>query len=413
MKRHFISVAAVLMFVLAGISSASASGFALYEYSARGNALGGAVVGRADDPATLATNPAGITQLEGTQVAAGASFIMPNMDVSLNGNQVHGQNNVWIPPHFYLTHKYNDKWAFGVGIYSRFGLGTEFDADWAGRYNVTEALIQSYSINPNVAYKVNDKLSVSVGVEYIDVKLDIQKKLGQGSGLPGEDFLSRTKAEGSGYALTLGLLYQINDQWKFGAGYHSQAEINASGDQSFNPNKNIGPYQFMDTDVEGSVVLPDMLNLGLTYYPTKDLSIEVGGTLTRWSTYNELRFEFDDPVGGNMSATSVKDWKDVWRYNLGVEYKALDWLTLRCGYTYDESPLNSNHLDYLIPGNDRQLYSAGLGFNWQDWTLDLSYTYLWMKGRDYADTSGSGVQSDSHAKNARTDIYGITVGYKF
>jgi long-chain fatty acid transport protein len=222
--------------------------------------------------------------------------------------------------------------------------------------------------------------------------------------------LSQTKAEGAGYALTLGLLYQINDQWKFGAGYHSQAEINAHGDQSFNPN--VGTT-FVDTDVSGSVVLPDMLNLGLTYYPTKDLSIEVGGTLTRWSTYNELRFEFDDPVGGKMSSTSVKDWKDVWRYNLGVEYKALDWLTLRCGYTYDESPLNSNHLDYLIPGNDRQLYSAGLGFNWQDWTLDLSYTYLWMKGRDYADTSGSGVQSDSHAKNARTDIYGITVGYKF
>ncbi|MFV0347659.1 MAG: OmpP1/FadL family transporter [Halodesulfovibrio sp.] len=415
MKRHIISVAAVLLFVLAGISSASASGFALYEYSARGNALGGAVVGRADDPATLATNPAGITQLEGTQVAAGASFIMPNMDVSLNGNQVHGQNNVWIPPHFYLTHKYNDKWAFGVGIYSRFGLGTEYDADWPGRYNVTEALIQSYSINPNVAYKVTDKLSVSVGVEYIDVKLDIKKKADR-SMLGLDDMLSETKAEGAGYALTLGLLYQINDQWKFGAGYHSQAEINAHGDQSFTPNFAMGPVSYADTDVSGSVVLPDMLNLGLTYYPTKDLSIEVGGVLTRWSTYNELRFEFDDPVGGNMSSTSVKDWKDVWRYNIGVEYKALDWLTLRCGYTYDESPLNSNHLDYLIPGNDRQLYSAGLGFNWKDWTLDLSYTYLWMKGRDYADvidSASSKVTVDSHAKNARTDIYGITIGYKF
>ncbi|UZP68656.1 OmpP1/FadL family transporter [Desulfovibrio mangrovi] len=414
MKRRLISVAAVLLFVLAGISSASASGFALYEYSARGNALGGAVIGRADDPSTIVTNPAGITQLEGTQIAAGASFIMPNMDVSVNGNEVHGQNNIWVPPHFYVTHKYNDKWSFGVGLYSRFGLGTEFDADWAGRYNVTEAVIQTYSINPNVAYKVNDKLSLAVGVEYINVKMDIQKKMNL-SPAPLPDDLSQTKAEGSGYALTLGLLYQINDQWKFGVGYHSQAEINAEGDLSFATNYG-APFNLVDTDVEGSVVLPDMLNIGLTYYPTKDLSIEVGGVLTRWSTYNELRFEFDDPVGPTSSYTSVtpKDWKDVWRYNIGVEYKALDWLTLRCGYTYDESPLNENRLDYLIPGNDRQLYSAGVGFNWQDWTLDLSYTYLWMKGRDYGNTVGvTGVQPDSHSKNARTDIYGITVGYKF
>lgn len=406
MKRRIVSVAALVLFLFAGFSSASAAGFALYEYSARGNALGGAVVGRADDPSTIVTNPAGMTQLEGTQVASGASFIMPNMDVTVNGNQVHGQNNTWIPPHFYLTHKYNDKWSFGVGIYSRFGLGTEYDAKWAGKNNVTSAVIKSFSINPNVAYKVNDDLSLALGVEYVNVSMEIDKKALS-------MMESKTEADGYGLAMTMGLLYKFNDQWRLGIGYHSQAQVHAKGDQTFDPNISAA---FPDTGVEGTVVLPDMINVGLTYYPIEDLSVEVGAVHTRWSTYKRLRFNFDDVVGTSNHSSTTKNWKDVWRYNVGVEYKALDWMTLRCGYVYDESPLNEGTLDYLIPGNDRQLYSVGVGFNWQDWTLDLSYTYLWMKGRDYGDTlatASNGISANSHTKNARTDIYGITVGYKF
>ncbi len=407
MKRRLLSVAAVLCLVLAGVSSASAAGYALYEYSARGNALGGAVVGRADDPSTIVTNPAGMTQLEGTQVAFGASFIMPNMDLTYNGDQVHGQNNTWIPPHFYLTHKINDKWAVGVGMYSRFGLGTEFDSDWKGKNNLQSAVIESYSINPNVAYQVTDELSLAVGVEYVHMALDIDKLAGPTN--------AKLEAEGAGTALTLGLLYKFNDQWRFGLGYHSQAEVEATGTQKFyNLPAAALVTTFPRTNVTGTVILPAMTTMGLTYYPMEDLSIEVGAVFTQWSTYNQLRFEFDDPVNGAFDSTAVKNWKDVWRYNVGVEYEALDWLTLRCGYVYDESPLNDTHLDYLIPGNDRQIYSVGVGFEYDAWTLDLSYSYLWMKGRDYGNTpTGAGVATNSHAKNSRTDIYGVTLGYKF
>lgn len=411
MKRRLVSVAACLVCLFAFTVSASAAGFALYEYSARGNALGGAVIARADDPSTIAFNPAGLTQLEGTQVATGVSAILPNMDVKVNGDQVHGQNNVWLPPHLYMTHKYNDKWSFGVGMYTRFGLGTEYDADWAGKANVTHAVVQSYSINPNVAYQVNDNLSLAVGVEYIHVMMEIDKTVSVG-GLGG--VLSKTKAEGYGTALTLGMLYKFNDQWRLGVGYHSQAEVGASGDQRFHGVPAAVAANFPNNHVTGTVVLPDMINVGLVYYPWEDLSVEVGGVYTRWSTYNRLRFEFSKPVGGSYHSDTPKDWEDVWRYNVGVEYAATDWMKLRVGYTYDESPLNDSQLDYLIPGNDRQLYSVGVGFNYDAWTLDLSYTYLWMKGRDYANTRTVGsVKSNSHSMNARTDIYGVTVGYKF
>ncbi len=414
MKRRALVVAAVVCLLLWGTVPGHAAGYGLYEYSARGNALGGAVVARADDPSALVFNPAGITQLEGTQVAVGFSAIRPELDVKINGDTTPGETNVWLPPHFYLTHKINDRWSVGIAEYSRFGLGTEFDEDWAGRYNLTKAHIQSYSINPNVAFKVTDELSVALGVEYVHALLDIHKKINLSSyGAP--DAESHSKVRGDGYALTAGVHYKPNDQWRFGVGYHSEAKVDASGDQSFHDVASPLAGGFPSTHAYGSVVLPDMINFGVAYYPRKDLSVEVGAVYTRWSTYRQLCFNFDTPVAGQSQSNTNKEWHDVWRYNIGVEYQAKDWLTLRAGYVYDESPLNKSTLDYLVPANDRQIFSLGVGFAWEAWTLDVSYSYLWVKGRDF-DTvpdGQNGVYADSRAENGRTNIYGVTVGYRF
>jgi long-chain fatty acid transport protein len=119
-----------------------------------------------------------------------------------------------------------------------------------------------------------------------------------------------------------GVHWKPNDQWRVGLSYKSQVEIGASGTQKFNPA--IPGVLPAKTGVSGTVVLPDMIAAGVTYYPMPNLSIEVGAMLTRWSTYNEFALEFDDPVAFSTEKVDEKNWDDVMRYSVGVEYGITD-----------------------------------------------------------------------------------------
>lgn len=422
MKRHFLSIVASCVLLVAAATSASAAGFALYEWSARGNALGGTLVGRADDPSAVAFNPAGITQLEGTHIVIGGSVAAPITEVKTSINGVYettdSKDDLFLIPHFYVTHKINDKWSFGFGEFSRFGLGFGYDEDWPGAANVYQATIKSFSLNPNIAYKVNDRLSVALGVEYINVDLNIKKRLpGAVSADPTNPGSSKLEGDGSGVALTAGLHYKL-DKWRFGVGYHSQAKVKAEGTTKVTGKNPLVPASMVpangSNDTEGTVVLPDMISFGITYYPIDALSIEVAAVNTRWSTYTDLDLEIE-----GTTFEQPKDWHDVWRYSIGVEYDINESWAVRGGYVYDESPDNSKYVDYMIPAGNRHLFSAGVGYKYQGWTIDVAYTYIKAEDVDYDKAASlnplnptSGITSGD-SKNGRTHIAALTIGYSF
>lgn len=406
--------------ILASAQISAAAGFGIYEWSARGNALGGATVGRADDPSAVASNPAGITQLDGLQVLGGFTVIHPVMDIEAGGKwHTSDKHAYWVPPHFYATWKANDRYSLGLGVFSRFGLGSVVDENWAGRYNSYEAIIQSVSVNPNVAVKVTDKLSAAFGVEAMYLTFDKKQKLplvtamGQ---LPDGDL--HLSADGMSYGFNMALHYQPCQYAKIGLSYRSPVTMKVTGDADFSdiPGPLSAGGAFRDTSASGKVTLPDSFALGLALYPVDKLSIELGAIYTLWSKYDALTINFGKPViptrtGLVDQSSQKKNWKDVWRLNLGVEYAALDWLDLRAGYVFDQSPLRGSTIDYMVPANDRHLFNGGLGFHWDNWNLDLSYTYLKImdrniKGRD------DGVL-DGKIRNADAHIMGVSVGYKF
>lgn len=110
-----------------------AGGFALNEFGARANAMGGAMIALADDASAVAYNPAGITQLPGTSVMFGVTAIAPTADVQTgNKSKTTLQTNIYAPPHAYLVHQLSDKAWFGIGEFTRFGLGTQYGYDWGG-----------------------------------------------------------------------------------------------------------------------------------------------------------------------------------------------------------------------------------------------------------------------------------------
>jgi long-chain fatty acid transport protein len=143
----------------------------------------------------------------------------------------------------------------------------------------------------------------------------------------------------------------------------------------------------------------------------------VGLIWTRWSTYKDLTIQFTTSPSGSGVSSSVKynkNWQDVIRPFLGVEYKTTDWLDLRAGFAYDQEAVNKSYADYLVPANDRFLFSFGPGFRWQNWSLDISYTYLLILDRTNVAARGApDYVLDSSFTNGHASMIGCSLGYKF
>jgi long-chain fatty acid transport protein len=175
-RAWFLGCVLGLIVLSLGTPQCFGSGFAIWEGSARGNALGQAVVGRADDPSALFYNPAGITQLPGLQVMGGGTAILLSTEVRNPEFGSQKTNENWgFPPHFYLTYQFSDRLYFGLGVFTPFGLAIEFPRNWFGAFNSYDAEVQSVTINPNVAWKITDQLSVAAGFEAMEFGITLKQ----------------------------------------------------------------------------------------------------------------------------------------------------------------------------------------------------------------------------------------------
>jgi long-chain fatty acid transport protein len=401
--------------------TANAAGFAIYEWGARGQALSGAMVGRADDPSALAYNPAGMTQLEGKHTMAGVTAIMPSTKVTLSGGflpntvTTETEDNVYLPPHAFLTWQLNDHYWLGLGIFSRFGLGNEYDPAWPGRYQVYDVSLETLSVNPNLAIKLTDKLSGSIGLEGMWMSLAQKNKIRIDPSPipnPATDVDLKLEADSIGYGINLGVHYRATDWLRLGASYRSEIRQDADGDAKYG---NVNPLLvglFPNTDISGTIILPATFMVGAAVYPTDRLSIEANVMLMQWSSYESLDITFAEGPGGtgpNFTDPRRKNWKDVWRYQIGLEYKATDWLDLRIGYIFDEDPIDPQFADFLLPTNDRHFLNLGAGFNWAAWNVDVAYSYMYVTERD--NVTVGGFNARFHDGNAHK--VGLSVGYAF
>lgn len=414
-SRKMFRVLFVAACLLGLAQTAFGAGFGLYEMGARGNALGGAMTAKADDPSAVYFNPAGITQLPGTQVQAGMSMIAPNTRININGQDTKGENNVWLVPNAYATWQAAERVWLGLGVFSRYGLGTELDENWVGRYNNYNAVVQSLSFNPNIAFKLTDALSLAFGLEVMRFELDLRRKVPGGVTPPQSDIDMQLKGDNVGYGFDVALHYKPTDWLAFGATYRSQVEQSVRGRAKFSKgSQSIFPFTaiYNDTNVQGRIVLPESLSVGVVVYPMDKLSIEANAIYTAWSSYNALNVSFSNLGGRSAVSNTTKNWRDVMRYSLGVEYKALPWLDLRVGYVYDEDPVQSKYADYMVPSNNRHIFSFGPGFHVGGFDIDLSYSYLMIQSRTVSAPVTAGVYP-SHFHNGDAHIVGLSIGYKF
>ncbi len=376
-----------------------AAGFALYEWGSRGQGMAGALIATQNpDASGLAYNPASLAFMERPQALAGATLIAPTAKVKIHGStDTETDPQDFLVPYAYYVHPVTDNVVLGIGEYTRFGLGTEYSKTWPGRFRLYDVQFESFSAQPTVAFHVNDNLAFGLGLEIMRAEMDIRKvhpALGD----------MHINVDGTAIGGNVSALYKFNEQWALGFMARTPMKLHGSGNTStatFNAALN------GETTIEAE--LPDSYTLGLSYSPIEDLTIELDAMFTRWEQYSKVTYEFP-------GATSVdeKFWKNTWRFQLGAEYEALDWMTVRAGYIWDQEPVRDGHEDYMLPSNDRQFLTCGLGFNWSSFTLDLSYMYMWTKDRDDAIIHSAGLAdqiADFH--DVKAHLVGLNAAYTF
>jgi len=407
-------VLAMFVVTVAGITAFSsgsfAAGFRLPDQDSAAMGMAGAFVGQADNPSAVWYNPAGITELDGTRISAGFIAIYPVLShENANGTTDVSKRDVFFPPQLFATDKVNDRVSLGIGITSPFGLSTNWSATSATSNVATFSMVKTIDINPTIAYRMSDNLSLAVGIDYMKLQATMEKILP----FPGNPIF-KLAGEGSGWGVNAGIKYKMNEQLNLGLSYRSAITVKVNGSANY-----VGlPFSFSNP-AQTEITLPSLSQAGVSYKASDKLTINTDLEYTWWSTYDRLVVQSNTLLalsGTTNTSTEEKDWKNTWTIRFGGQYQLSDQWKLRAGYVYDQSPVPSNRFDTRVPDSDRQGLTIGTGYASGNIVVDVSYLYLMFKNRTITNSLAGGstpVASLDGTYKGTAHLAGITIGYKF
>lgn len=371
MKNPTFKIAAAAMMVAGAFATQTyAAGFQLSEQSAiqMGRAMAGAgVVG--DDLSAVHYNPAGMTLLSGTRMQATGTWVAVNLDYESHDGSVteNGRLKGQIIPAGFLTHQINDSLWAGLGLTVPYGMGTEYGEDWEGRERGTESMILTFDINPNLAWKVNDKLSVGG-----DISLQYAKaELGMGMG----PMQANVKGDSWAWGWNVGLMFQPVETVRLGLAYRSHIAHNAEGHTDVKSPLNL------TSDMKVRIKTPDTVTLSATWEATDALRLSGTARWSKWSNFRTLdvqNLDFNGTPYAKFANVPVENnWDDTWFFSVGADYKLNGQWTVRGGVAYDQGPVENQYRMAVIPDTDRVWFSGGASYKYTDnLTFDFGATYI-------------------------------------
>jgi long-chain fatty acid transport protein len=291
-----------------------------------------------------------------------------------------------------------------------FGLETDYDEAWYGRYHALKSAMKTININPSLSYEVNDKLAVGGGVsaQYIDVELSsaidsaaacrsiasaansgalLAQCLGALPTLANPATDSKAVIKGNDWSLNYnaGLLYKPTEKTKVGLSYRSEMKHNLEGTADYTINSTLQPVlaatgvtRFNDVAATADAALPASLSLSVAHKLNDKVEVLGDITRTQWSSFERLTVKNADT--GAVISDVDESWQDVNRYAAGLNYQYNDRLKLRTGVAFDEEPIpDAKHRTARIPGNDRTWVSAGANYKLKkNLDMDVGYSHLFL-----------------------------------
>ncbi|HUL40882.1 MAG TPA: outer membrane protein transport protein [Burkholderiales bacterium] len=386
---------------------ALAAGFALNEQS--GSGMGVAFAGSAasgEDASTVFYNPAAMVLISGTQLSLGAHGVIPSLTFNnagsftaggpLTGNDGSGAAKGFVVPNFYLVTDISPDIKYGFGVSTPFGLLTEYNGTWVGRYQALKSQLQTFDLNPSLAFKLSDHVSFGGGfnAQYINASLSRAIDFGLISGGVPQSADGAVEAAGNSwaYGYNLGALFQFSTATRVGVAYRSPVHQTLVGSASFSnvPAALVGDPRFANSKMTAAITLPDTISLSAVQAIGERWELLSDLTFTRWSYFNQIALVF---ANGQTSVTP-ENWRNTFRGSLGATYRYTDRLKLRGGIGFDQSPVRDGFRTAAIPDSHRKLLAAGLNYKYSKAdSVDLAYQHLFFNNGGIANNqlaSGGG-----------------------
>lgn len=434
-------------------STASAAGFQLTEQSVAGMGrahAGAGIVG--DDVSAIHFNPAGLTLLHGLQTTVAGTYVSLDIDYKgLNGARENGRDKPASIPAAFLSYQVNDSLWLGLAITSPYGMRIRYGSDWSENQRGISGSVTTVDINPNIAWKVNDYISIGGGVSALWTHSKIK------SGLPAKQTQALPAALGGGsldiplggqfeykgsdwmFTYNLGLMVSPTEDLRFGVSYRSSAHVTARGDYYIRGNAVMNG----EGDGKGRLQTPETVYISATWKPIQKLRLSGLARWANWKKFENMRFSMDNLSNlhatqgamdlaqsfppalaqGAIGAIQSKlgnvnienNWKAAWLFSLGADLDVTDQWTIRGGVALETDPIKQQNLrTALIPDTKRLWLTCGL--SWKPtpkWQVDMAYGHIRGIGhRNLYESDKSNVKVGKFEK-MNAWMAGAAVTYRF
>lgn len=392
-----------------------AGGFQLNEHGAKALAMGGAFTAIANDPSAIYWNGAGLSQLTGTNIMIGTSLIAPQSTfrgVTPDITKYRAKNLVFFPTHFFGSHAFNDQWSVGLGFTTPFGLGTEWDENWIGKYLALKTTLMTFTVSPVVTYSPVKSISLSAGFVYSFANVEITRKSQLSTILANDAYVDLTGDDSFAYGFNAGIMFKPTDFLSIGASYHSEVKYDFKGTAV-----TVGPYQLAASlpngDITAELTTPQNIAVGIAVDVTKRLKVSADYQFVGWSSYDVLAVDFANPEFEDIA--SPRNYKDAYIVRLGAGYQMNDQINLMGGVYFDKNPVSTAYLNPTLPEADRLGLSFGIEAKlFED--LSITGSYLFIRAKQVTVTDSEEIYSEPSSKfngtyNSNANIFSLGFVY--
>jgi len=405
---------------LIAFSNASAGGLYLREFGqpSQGTAGSGSNV-LAEDASTAFENPAGVFNLEGDSEWMATGIVLHSSakfskdeNNTVTGNNGGDAGDTLAGGALFHARKLGEKWGLTFSLNSVAGSALDYDDDFVGRYTGDETQLLTVTLLSNVAYKVNDELSIAAGPVILYGQLELDQAIPDSLPVNQPPYPvaandGRAKIDnGDDYDVTLSVsaLWQATDDWRFSLWYLGENELKFDSDLELNLPSGI-TLDHIGADV--TIKFPQALAASALYEVNNNLSLT--GRLA-WEDWSRLE---SVPLSTNAGGTAIPlNWDDVWSISLGFRYKTGDRWTYYGGIAYDSDPTASEDRIAILPA-DRQIRLAS-GFTYdidEKKTIGATFTYIDLGNASTNKASSGGQFSGDYSTN-EIFILGVNFGWR-
>lgn len=439
---------AVLGTLVAG--QASASGFQLREQSVKnlGKANAGSIVGK--DASNVSLNPAAMTNLDKNTFQAdvtvidltadftGSGRVLGSPAAPLSGGNGGDPGDPTVVPNMaavFPLHGALEGMTVGASIGAPFGLKTDYEPGWVGRYRALTSDLKTIDLTLSAAVKVSDSVSVGAGLIYeraeatLSKAIDFGSAICAGSGNPANCFnpaypfkpqqldgTFEVKGDSASLGYVLGAQITPNEKWAIGLSHRSEIKHDLEGTLDFaNVPALLGTDpRFQDGDGGARLVTPSVSTVSVKYGVSENFRLLADYQKTDWSSLSDVTIK---RASGTVVGSEPFHWTDTDFFSVGAEFDLSDAFTIRGGIAQDESPTNDAARTPRLPDNDRMLYSIGATWNMsENLSIDAAFQRITI------DNPTINLPVDAAAGNTSTlvgefdghaNLFGVSMQYRF